>query len=124
MAGHHRDVCPHGKVISQCRCIGPKTDRVIRPCPFPDHNGTTEQGTAGPVSTDLDGATAPPEPNTMPATPGEFAAVWNELTEEQRAGFLNAMRAADDRATRCRMLHGPRQHDGIAGMVRDFEAGD
>lgn len=51
---------------------------------------------------DLDGATAPPKPNTMAATPGEFAAVWNSLTGEQRQGFLNALRAADDTAVRCR----------------------
>lgn len=37
MSGHIREVCEHGQVISQCRCPGPRTDRVVRPCPFPEH---------------------------------------------------------------------------------------
>jgi hypothetical protein len=121
MAGHHRDVCPHGKVISQCRCIGPKTDRVIRPCPFPRHNGMPEQGIAGPVSSELDGATTPPAPNVQASSPGEFAAIWNTLTDEQRQGFLNAMRVADETAVRCRMLHGPQQHASIEELRGDVD---
>jgi len=31
---HFRQVCEHGKVVTQCRCPGPKPDQVIRPCPF------------------------------------------------------------------------------------------
>lgn len=55
----------------------------------------------------LDGATAPPEPNVMCATPGEFAAMWNGLTEDARQEVLNALRVADDMATRCRVMHRP-----------------
>lgn len=55
----------------------------------------------------LDGATQPPEPNVMCATPGEFAAMWNGMTGEQRQGLLDALRAADATATHCRMMHRP-----------------
>jgi len=37
---HNRDVCPHGRVVSQCRCPGPKADRTV-PCPFPEHGTET-----------------------------------------------------------------------------------
>ncbi len=30
--GHHIDRCECGKVLSQCRCIGPKTERIVSPC--------------------------------------------------------------------------------------------
>lgn len=33
---HHIDRCRHGVVISQCRCPGPKTTRIV-PCP-PGHD--------------------------------------------------------------------------------------
>jgi len=36
MAGHFRKVCPHGQVVEQCRCPGPKADMTV-PCPFPEH---------------------------------------------------------------------------------------
>lgn len=32
MTTHHRNVCKHGRVLSQCRCIGPKEDTIV-PCP-------------------------------------------------------------------------------------------
>lgn len=38
---HHRTVCEHGTVITQCRCMAPKVDRVV-PCPFPDHSGAQD----------------------------------------------------------------------------------
>lgn len=28
---HFRKVCKHGRVVAQCRCIGPKTE-IIAPC--------------------------------------------------------------------------------------------
>lgn len=59
-------------------------------------------------TSDLDGATDPGSPATMPATPGEFAARWNSKTEEQRAAFLQAMQEASDRAQLCYL-----QHDGV-----------
>lgn len=40
MSGHFRKVCEHGKVITQCRCPGPKPDQVVRPCPFGTDHGT------------------------------------------------------------------------------------
>lgn len=32
MSKHFRDVCRHGRVLSQCRCPGPKEER-IQECP-------------------------------------------------------------------------------------------
>lgn len=31
-AGHHKTVCECGRVISQCRCIGPYEVNVVSPC--------------------------------------------------------------------------------------------
>lgn len=40
---HTRKVCPHGVVITQCRCINPnKATEVVRPCPLPAHAGWPE----------------------------------------------------------------------------------
>jgi hypothetical protein len=55
----------------------------------------------------LDGATAPPEPNVMCATPGEFAARWNAATEELRAQWLRAMQESSFSAEHCRLMHRP-----------------
>lgn len=75
-----------------------------------------------PARSELDGATEPSAENAQSATPGEFAARWNAATEEQRAGWLRAMRAESERATLCKLRHTkPTQHDGIAGMVADAE---
>ena len=30
--GHFREVCRHGTIVTQCRCIGPKADRIVA-CP-------------------------------------------------------------------------------------------
>lgn len=30
---HFRKVCKHGRVVAQCRCLGPKTDTVVDRCP-------------------------------------------------------------------------------------------
>lgn len=110
--GHFRKVCEHGQVVSQCRCPAPKTDEVISPCPFPEHgvlaDPVAELAAWAARQTDaasLDGATDPGDLMAVPSTPGEFAARWNAMTEEQRVGFLNALRVADERATRCRMVH-------------------
>lgn len=49
---HQRLVCPHGQLISQCRCpearmdrvVRPsRMDRVVRPCPFPAHDTTDQE---------------------------------------------------------------------------------
>ena len=32
LPSHHLDRCECGIVMSQCRCIGPKTERVVSPC--------------------------------------------------------------------------------------------
>lgn len=29
---HYRAVCVHGTVVTQCRCMGPKEDRIVA-CP-------------------------------------------------------------------------------------------
>jgi hypothetical protein len=76
------------------------------------------------MASDLDGATNPPEPNTQAATPGEFAAVWNSLDEEQRAGWLRAMRAASDRAVLCKLRHEPQRYSGVDKLVRDTQERD
>jgi hypothetical protein len=34
---HYRTVCPHGAVIAQCRCPGPKAEHRTALCPFPEH---------------------------------------------------------------------------------------
>lgn len=32
MSEHYRHVCICGAVLGQCRCPGPKDDRIIAPC--------------------------------------------------------------------------------------------
>lgn len=71
------------------------------------------------MSSDLEGATTPGEPNAYPSTPGEFAARWNALDEEQRAGWLRAMAAESERAVLCKLRHEPRQYGSIDQLVRD-----
>lgn len=49
---HFRDVCECGKLLAQCRCIGPKVTNIVRPCthkadwPAPDVNSVhvTQEG--------------------------------------------------------------------------------
>lgn len=65
----------------------------------------------------LAGATTLPEPFELIATPGQFAARWNALTEEERELWMAAWRDAMDRSSRCFML----DHDGA--MVYAREAG-
>lgn len=59
------------------------------------------------MTSDLDGATVRPEPNVYAATPGEFAATWNEATEERRQEWLDRSRESSETAMRCWMM----QHD-------------
>jgi hypothetical protein len=49
----------------------------------------------------LDGATLTGDPAAQPSTPGEFAARWNERTEEERAGIVTALTGAAERDARC-----------------------
>lgn len=58
----------------------------------------------------LDGATSPGDPAAYPGTPGEFAARWNERTEDERAVWLADLvrlsEAADRRPLRPRSFCG------------------
>jgi hypothetical protein len=53
--------------------------------------------------TDLDGATALPAAGHMMRDAGEFAAMWNASTPEQRQGFFAAWAETVDKAARCVM---------------------
>lgn len=44
MSLHLREVCEHGKVIRQCRCPEPTTEKVITPCPFQGEPGHETAG--------------------------------------------------------------------------------
>jgi len=58
MSGVHlREVCVHGAVIRQCRCPGPRTEKVVTPCPLQGQPGHESAGqTLVPVDEELVGA--------------------------------------------------------------------
>lgn len=67
------------------------------------------------MSSDLDGATAPPPDAMMPGTPGEFAARWNAASEERRAEWLEAVNRFSADAARCFMAN----HDAEVAQLRE-----
>ena len=54
---------------------------------------------------ELDGATDPGDPAVATVDPGQFAARWNMVDEEQRRRWLQAIRVASEKASLCTMLH-------------------
>lgn len=74
------------------------TDRIdeLRPrIDMPTHTPATT------TDSTLDGETTAPPANIAPASPGEFAARWNALTEDDRMAWITGLRIAIETSRRC-----------------------
>lgn len=65
----------------------------------------------------LDGATSQPEPYTQPKTAGEFAALWNAKSPEDREKLMAILLDQQERARKCFM----EDHDGLKEALRGSE---
>jgi hypothetical protein len=73
------------------------------------------------MTNELAGATTIPAPNAS-QTPGEFAALWNSRTAEQRTAWIAFIRENHEKATRCWLEQHERNDDAWQAGYNAAEA--